>query len=142
MLELWNALLQFVVSVWDLLAAVGSLLLPWAPLAAWIAFWTFAVNWVKLRETLAKGAWVGVVLAAAVAVLVWGNVAPGSGLFDFFGLKVSNFVEKTVYVSGLVCLMFLAGAVQLSGCCPGCCRFYEPAEPSEDHSAAHAAGHH
>src|SRR5580700_7274298 len=93
-------------SFWDLLVATLAVLAPWTPLAAWIVFWLFAVNWVKLREALAKGGWVGLVLIGAIMVLVWGSISPGSGSFDFFGLRISNFVEKTVYVSGLFVLMF------------------------------------
>ena len=62
-------------------------LVPWTPLAAWIIVWLFAVNWEKLRATLAKGGWVGLVLIGGPS---WcscgGNIAPGSGRFDFFGL--------------------------------------------------------
>jgi hypothetical protein len=72
------------------------------------------------------------VLIGFVAVLVWGNVAPGGGM-DFFGLKISNFVEKTVYVSGLACIMFIAGALQLSGFCSEWCQFEEPVLIAESH---------
>lgn len=126
-------------SFWELLVAMLAVLAPWTPLAAWIVFWLFAVNWVRLRETLAKGGWVGVVLIGAIMVLVWGNIAPGTGGFDFFGLRVSNFVEKTVYVSGLFVMMFLAGALQLSGFCAACCQFEEPILIAETHG--HDAGH-
>ena len=142
---LLDAVSQFGLSLWELLAAIVTILIPWTPLAAWIVFWMFAVNWVKLRETLAKGGWVGLVLIGAVMVLVWGSISPGGG--TFFGLHVSNFVEKTVYVSGLFVLMFLAGALQLSGFCAGCCPFNEPIliaethEPGHGHDGGHG-GHH
>ncbi len=126
-------------SLWDLLAALLGVLLPWTPLAAWIIFWLFAVNWTRLRETLAKGGWVGLVLIGAVMVLVWGSIAPGGGTFDFFGLHVSNFVEKTVYVSGLYVIMFLAGALQLSGFGAACCPVNEPVQIAESHG--HDTGH-
>jgi hypothetical protein len=136
---LLEAMTRFGSSLWDLLLAALAVLVPWTPLAAWIVFWLFAVNWVKLRETLAKGGWVGLVLIGAIMVLVWGNIAPGSGGFDFFGLHVSNFVEKTVYVSGMFVMMFLAGALQLSGFCAGCCKFDEPVAIAQTHG--HDAGH-
>jgi hypothetical protein len=123
---LLNSISELGHSLVDLFAALLAVLAPWAPLAAWVVFWMFAVNWSKLRETIAKGGWVGLVLVGAVAVLVWGSVSPGSGSFDFFGLRVGNFVEKTVFVSGLFVIMFLAGAVQLSGCCAGWMPFDEP----------------
>jgi hypothetical protein len=128
-------------SLWDLLAALFTVLLPWTPLAAWIIFWLFAVNWTRFRETLAKGGWVGLVLIGAVMVLVWGSIAPGAGTFDFFGLHVSNFVEKTVYVSGLYVIMFLAGALQLSGFCAGCCPVNEPILIAESHGHDARSGH-
>lgn len=133
MLDLLNAILQLGTSLWDLFTALFVVLLPWTPLAAWIVFWLLAVNWIKLREVLAEGGWVGLVLIGAVAVLIWGNIAPGNGTFDFFGLKVSNFVEKTIYVSGLACLMFVAGALQLSGFCSNLCQFEEPILIAEAH---------
>ena len=126
-------------SFWELLVAVLAVLVPWTPLAAWIVFWLFAVNWLKLRQTLAKGGWVGLVLIGASMVLVWGSISPGSGGFDFFGLRISNFVEKTVYVSGLFVMMFLAGALQLSGFCAACCQFNEPVLIADTHG--HNAGH-
>ena len=147
MIGLFDALTQLAASLWDLLTALLDLLVPWTPLAAWVAFWLLAVNWIRLRVTLAKGGWVGLVLIGAIAVLIWGSVAPGAGGFDFFGLKVSNFVEKTVYVSGLACIMFIAGALQLSGFAAGWCRFEEPVLIAEAHGhgdhghAAHDSGH-
>ena len=126
-------------SFWELLVAMLAVLVPWTPLAAWIVFWLFAVNWIRLRQTLAKGGWVGLVLIGASMVLVWGSISSGSGAFDFFGLRVSNFVEKTVFVSGLFVMMFLAGALQLSGFCAGCCQFNEPVLIADTHG--HDAGH-
>jgi hypothetical protein len=144
-----KALSQVIYSVWELVLALLAIVVPWTPLAAWIVFWLFAVNWVKLRATLARGGWVGLVLIGAIMVLVWGSISPGSGSFDFFGLRISNFVEKTVYVSGLFVLMFLAGALQLSGCCANCCQFEEPVliaqthghEAGNGHDAAHGHSH-
>jgi hypothetical protein len=136
---LFDAISGFGISLWELLTALIVLIVPWTPLLAWIVFWMFAVNWVKLRETLSKGAWIGLALIGAVMVLVWGNISPGDGAFDFFGLRVSNFVEKTVYVSGLFVIMFLAGAVQLSGACASCMNFEEPVLIAEAHG--HDSGH-
>jgi hypothetical protein len=127
-------------SLVDLAIALVSVLAPWTPLAAWVVFWMFAVNWSKLRETIAKGGWVALVLIGAVAVLVWGSVAAGKGTFDFFGLHVSNFVEKTVYVSGLLVIMFMAGAVQLSGCCATWMSFEEPILIAQSPAHGHGAG--
>ena len=149
---LLNSLTQLFTAAADLFYSVGALLLPWLPLIAWLAFWIFAVNWVRLRAVLASGGWIGLLLLSAAAVLVWGSIAPPEGgSYALFGLTISNFVGKTVYVSGLVCLMLLAGAVQLSGCCAGCCSFSDDSADDEGHGhhgdalhsdALHASAHH
>ncbi len=137
---LFNSISELGHSLVDLFAALFSVLAPWTPLAAWVVYWMFAVNWSKLRETIAKGGWVAFVLIGTVMVLIWGTVSPGAGTFDFFGLHVSNFVEKTVYVSGLFIIMFLAGAAQLSGCCGAWMPFDEPILIADAPAHGHVAG--
>ena len=136
MTELLVSLSDLVVAAWGLLKAVSGLLLPWFPLAVWIGFWLCAVNWNKLREVLvSKGGLLGVLLIGAIWVLIWGVVAPpASGSHHLFGLTLSNFVGKLVYVTALFCLMFLCGSVQLSGCCQQWCEVTMP-DP-------HAHGYH
>lgn len=128
MTELLVSLSDLVVAAWSLLRAVCGLLLPWFPLALWIGFWLCAVNWIKLREVLiSKGGLLGMLLIGAISVLIWGVVAPPeSGSHYLFGLTVSNFVGKLVYVTALFCLMFLCGSVQLSGCCQQWCEVTMP----------------
>jgi hypothetical protein len=128
MSELLISLSDLLVAAWSLLRAVSGLLLPWFPLAIWIGFWLCAVNWIKLREVLiSKGGLLGVLLIGAVWVLIWGVVAPPeTGSHFIFGLTVSNFVGKLVYVTALFCLMFLCGSVQLSGCCNQWCEVTMP----------------
>jgi hypothetical protein len=143
MTNLLQAFLDLGTALFEVFTAMLTVLIPWTPLAAWVAFWLLAVNWVKLRESLAKGGWIGLVLIGAITVLVWGSVAPGAGGNSFFGLSVGNFVEKTVYVSGLACIMFLAGALQLSGCCSEMCQFEEPILIAETHGqGGHGQGGH
>lgn len=140
MSNLLHALQQLGESLWSLLGALQGVLIPWLPLLAWIAFWLFAVNWQALRLIFARGGWVGVVLLGVVAVLVWGVISPRLQPADVFGLKVSNFVEKTVYVSVLVCIMFFCGSLQLSGFCRGYCQFDELAPPGEHGHGDHGHG--
>lgn len=136
---LLDSLLQLVQALWGILVSLKSLLLPWLALAAWVAFWMFAVDWSKLRPLIWQrwGSWVGVALTGFVMILVWGSISPPtSGTHDILGLELSNYVGKTVYVTVLFCIMFLCGSVQLSGCCASCCNFAdEPAD--EEHHAAH-----
>ncbi|MEW4526867.1 MAG: hypothetical protein ACF8PG_15000 [Maioricimonas sp. JB045] len=134
-MELLTSLWNVVVAVIELLVTLADTLWPWAPLIAWIAFWTLAVDWVKLRSVLWSGGIIGVLLIALTAVLVWGAVAPpADGAHYLFGLKVGNFVGKFVYVTGLLVIVFLCGAVQLSGCCDRYCTFSREAdEPAAAH---------
>src|SRR5580693_7322338 len=123
-----------------LAVSIGRVLLPLLPLVAWVAFWTLAVNWTKLRSALLQGGWVGLVLLGLLAVLVWGTVAPpAAGAHQFFGLTLGNFVGKTVLVTALVCIMLLCGSVQLSGACGSLCQFDEPAEDEGHHGDSHDA---
>ncbi len=128
MSELLISLTDLVLAAWSLVKAVSGLLLPWLPLAVWIGFWLFAVNWTKLREVLiSKGGLLGLLLIGAVWVLIWGSVAPpATGTHYLLGLAVSNFVGKLVYVTALYCLVFLCGSVQLSGCCNQWCEVTMP----------------
>lgn len=104
-------------ALWDVLISLGAVLLPWLPLVAWIAFWLFAVNWMRLRTVLLRDAGlIGVVLLGLMAAFVWAVIAPPlEGAHHLFGLTVSNFVGKFVYVTILICLAWICGAIQLSG---------------------------
>ena len=156
MAQLGESLKQLGIALLNVLDAFFEALGPWWPLilglGAWVVFWLFAVNWLRLREVLASGGWTGVVLIAVMWILVWGVVAPPEdGRHHLLGLSVSNFVGKTVYVTALVCIMLLCGSVQLSGLLGSWGTFREDEEPA-DHAAhghdshahvahAHDAGH-
>jgi len=117
-MDLLTAVVDLFVALWGLLAALGSALLPWAPLLCWIAFWMLAVDWKKLRTTQLEGGVIGLVLLGLMAVLVWGVIAPPEGgRHSLLGLQVSNFTGKLIYVTALIVIMQLCGAVQLSGAC-------------------------
>jgi len=132
-------------AVWHLVISILQLVLPWTPLIAWLAFWLYAVNWVKLREVLAQGGWIGVLAIGFMMVLIWGVIAPPpTGAHYLFGLTLSNFVGKTVYVTTLLTIMFLCGSVQLSGACGNWATFPEPVA-DDDHGHGHghdSHGHH
>ena len=141
--DLVQSLVQLLTSLGDLVIALAAILVPLIPLAVWIAFWMFGVNWVKLRSVLLQGGWIGLVLLGFLAVLIWGTVAPPpSGAHHFLGLTLGNFVGKTVLVTTLICVMFLCGSVQLSGACGSLCQFEEPAPEIGFHGPGdHGAGH-
>ncbi len=124
----WGAVGDILLALGAILDAIGSILVtlasvlftaPVFPLLVWVALWLFAVDWTRLRQIMLKGGWLGVVLVGAVMVIVWQQVSPGAS--EVLGLKTSGYVEKFVYVAGLFSVMFLCGAVQLTGCCRACC---------------------
>ena len=146
-MQLLDSLLNLLEAVVVVLAALGAAIAPWWPLIAWVAFWLLAVNWFKLRLTLLDGGWIGVLLIGLMMILVWGIVAPPpDGTHSLLGLKVSNFVGKTMYVTGLFVIMLLCGSAQLSGAVDRYLHFVEP-EPEghhhghEDHGHGHDHGH-
>lgn len=115
--SLVSNVVELFLAVWSIVLDLGAILWPWLPLVGWVAFWMFAVNWVRLRRiVLLEGGWIGVLLLMAVAVLVWSTIAPPvGGRHELLGLKVGNAVGKTIYVTGLVVIAFLCGSVQVSG---------------------------
>jgi len=137
MVELIRNLVTLFVAGWHVIVSLLVVLAPWTPLIAWVAFWLLAVNWVKLRGVIIQGGWVGVVLIGFMMIVVWGVVAPpDDGSHHLFGLNVSNFVGKTVYVTALLTIMFLCGSVQLSGACGTLAQF--PEDSADD---GHGHGH-
>ncbi len=139
-MQLLDSLLNLLEALVEVLAALGAMIAPWWPLIAWVAFWLLAVNWIKLRRTLLDGGWIGVVLIGLMMVLVWGIVAPPpDGAHSLLGLKVSNFVGKTMYVTGLLVIMLLCGSAQLSGAVDRYLHFVEP--DADDHGHGHDHGH-
>ncbi|MCA9064639.1 MAG: hypothetical protein KDA96_16320 [Planctomycetaceae bacterium] len=137
-------LIQSVVNLfWSLRDVVVSLVLvivPFLPIAAWVAFWLFAVNWAKAFPILRRGGYIGLVLLMLVAVLVWGAVAPPEGgTHLLMGLTVSNFVGKFIFVTTLTCIALICGSVQLSGALGRFGVF--PEEPADDHGHGGHGGH-
>jgi hypothetical protein len=128
---------------WSLLNVVVNLvrvILPWLPLFAWIGFWSFAVNWGKVFPVMRRGGLIGVLLLMFVAVLVWGSIAPPiDGRHVMFGLTVSNYAGKFIYVTMLTCIALLCGSAQLSGAFGRLGEF--PEEPEEDSHGHCSHGH-
>ena len=115
-IELLQSLLNVVTSLIDVVMALVRVILPWLPLLAWIAYWSLCVNWVKAFDVLRRGGFVGVLLLLFMTVLVWGAVAPPvDGAHSLFGLTVSNYPGKFIYVAMLTCIAVLCGSVQMSG---------------------------
>lgn len=139
MYQLLDSLLNLLVAFWNVARDLVALVLPWTPLVAWVAFWLLAVNWVKYRAVLIKGGWTGVFFIGLMTILIWGLIAPPEGgVHHVFGLSLSNFVGKTVYVTALFSIMFLCGSAQLSGACGSLVCFKCEEEPvDEGHAAAH-----
>ena len=134
-IELFQSLVNVFWSVLNVVVALFRVIVPWLPLFAWIAFWSLAVNWAKAFDILRKGGFIGVLLLMFVAVLVWGAVAPPiEGTHTLFGLTVSNFAGKFIYVTLLTCISLLCGSVQMSGTFGSLIDFSDDDEPAHDHS--------
>ncbi|MEZ6124183.1 MAG: hypothetical protein R3C49_13555 [Planctomycetaceae bacterium] len=147
--NLINLLESFVNVFWSLLDVVVALvhvILPWLPLLAWIAYWSLAVNWAKAYPILQRGGFIGVLLMMALAVIVWGAVAPPiEGVHTLFGLTVSNHVGKFIYVTMLTCIALICGSIQMSGTFGSLIDFSNEDQAADDHGHAHAHadhGHH
>ena len=134
--NLIDSLIQLFQVLFDLVISLGGVILPWLPLIAWVAFWLLAVDWSKLRGQMVRGGFLAVVLIGLMMILVWGTAAPpADGSHHMLGLKLSNYVGKTVYVTMLLSVMFLCGSVQLSGSVDRFLNF------PEDSPEPHAHGH-
>ena len=134
--ELLQNLITLFWSVLDVVLALLRVIVPWLPLLAWIAFWTLAVNWVHAFDILRKGGFIGVLLLMFIAVLVWGTVAPPvAGHHQLFGLSVSNYAGKLIYVTMLTCITLLCGSAQMNGFARSLCHFDD--KPPADADSAH-----
>ncbi len=140
--QLLISLFDLFQALWLVLVALLTILAPWTPLIAWLAFCLFAINWVRVWPDIARGGWIGLVLIGLVAAVVWAVIAPpAGGSHFFFGLTVSNFVGKLVYVTSILVMMFMCGSVQLSGACGEWAHFPDapesPTERSQDLHPVH-----
>ena len=135
-IQLLESLLNVLQALLDVIIAVVQIILPWLPLLAWIAYWSLAVNWVKAFDILRRGGFLGVILLMAVTMIVWGAVAPPvDGTHTVFGLTVSNYVGKFIYVTMLTCIALLCGSVQMSGTFGSLINFSNEAESADEHAA-------
>jgi hypothetical protein len=131
------------IALLNFLGEIAAVLLPWAPLFAWIAFWLLAVNWLTLWPILfQRGGWIGVALIFAMTVLVWSVIAPPpDGVHHILGLNVSNMTGKFAYTTALTFIAFLCGTAQLNGVCKSCINFEEPVLVEEHAHHGDAHGH-
>jgi hypothetical protein len=137
-IELLQSLVNVFWSLLDVIVAFINVVLPWLPLLAWIAFWSLAVNWVKTFDVLRRGGFIGVLLMMFMAVIVWGAVAPPiEGTHTLFGLTVSNYAGKFIYVTMLTCIALLCGSVQMSGTFGSLINFTEDEQPAQAHGHGH-----
>lgn len=140
LVDLFSSLVDVLWSLLNVVVNLVRVIVPWLPLLAWIGFWTFAVNWAKAFPILRRGGFIGVLLLMFVSVLVWGSVAPPvGGEHVMFGLSVSNYVGKFIYVTMLTCIALLCGSAQLSGAFGTLCDF--PEELADDHHGHGGHGH-
>ena len=140
-MTVFESLQQFFWAGVDVLRAILQLFEPnvglYIGLALWIIFWIGAVNWVRLRRILLSGGWIGVVLIALMAVLVWGSIAPPpDGRHYMLGIRPTNYFGKMIYITGLLCIMLICGSVQLA------INPNQEEEPAEEPAHSHGHSHH
>lgn len=134
--DLFQSLINVFWSLRDVVVALVRVIVPWLPLLLWIAFWSLAVNWVKAFDVLRKGGYIGVLLLMFMAVIVWGAVAPPiEGSHVLFGLTVSNYAGKFIYVTMLTCIALLCGSAQMSGTFGSLIDFSNEDQPEDSHDA-------
>ena len=111
-----------------------ALLLP----GLWCAWWLWGVNWIKLWPTLAKGAWLPVVLLAVMAAVVWAQVQPSQ--CDCLGfVTLPNGWWQVGTVALLLALALFCGWLQgYFGWMPE----EISVEPPLEHDHGHAHAHH
>ena len=138
-LNLIDSIVRLFWNLLDVILHLVVLIVPHLPILAWVAFWLLAVNWAKAFPILRRGGYIGLLLLMLVAVLVWGAAAPPpGGKHVLFGLSVSNYVGKFIYVTTLTCIALICGSVQLSGVLGRFGVFpEEPAEEDHHHHGAH-----
>jgi hypothetical protein len=109
-------------------------------LAAWVAWWLWAVNWVHARDWLARGAWVGVVLLVVVAALVWSEIAPGP--LDVGVARLPNFWWQLGGTALLALLALFCGWLQgVAGWMPADIPIYPTGATADDtHGHEHPVG--
>ncbi len=109
-------------------------------LAAWVAWWLWAVNWVRAWEWLGRGAWAAVVLLVFLAGLVWSRIAP-HGL-DLGFTVLPNFWWQFGASALLACLALFCGWVQgVAGWTPDEIPVYPAGATADDtHGHEHPVG--
>ena len=112
-----------------------ALLLP----GLWCAWWLWGVNWIKLWPTLAKGAWLPVVLLAVMAAVVWAQVQPSQ--CDCLGfVTLPNGWWQVGTVALLLALALFCGWLQgYFGWMP---EEISVEPPTLEHDHGHAHAHH
>ena len=111
--------------------------LVWSLLLAWVAWWTFAVDWKKTWKVLAQGAWVPLVLLAVTGAFVWSRIEPGKwNLLNV--VAVPNFWWQLLAVGLLVGLTLFCGWLQgVFGWTPAEVSLEPPATAGHDPHHAH-----
>jgi hypothetical protein len=108
--ELFYTLWQLVLDLGNLIVELLRLGLQWWLLIAWIAWWTFAVNWRTAWRWLGQGAWVPLVLLMLMAALVWSRLdARPLHLED---VRIANGWWQLAAVGAVTALTLLCGWIQ------------------------------
>lgn len=75
-LTIWQAALNLLTDVGQLLGLLLALAAHWGLWLLWVVWWLGAVNWRRCWDALARGAWAPVVLLMVLTALVWSRLQP------------------------------------------------------------------
>jgi hypothetical protein len=125
----------------DVINQVFSTLLVLLPLALWVAWCLWCVNWQKAWVVLAEGAWAGVVLAGLIAALVWAQIGPSTYIL-FDTVTIPNFWWQLSCVTFIVLVALFCGWFQgICGWMPMEVNVEPIPEPFANHGHDDSHGH-
>lgn len=133
---------QVILGIWGLLVPIVRLILPLLPVALWLAFWTWAVDWKKFGPVLRAGGWAPVLLLCLISAAVWANVSPG--VCNCLGfVTLANFWWQLGTTLALAACALVGGWLQkYFGIHPLEISFEPPAhEHGHGHGHGHGQGH-
>src|SRR2546425_80601 len=132
LVEILWLLWQLVVNLFQLLASVLALAAQWWFVIVWIAWWTFAVDWRKVRPVMSQAAWAPVILLVLLIALAWSRINPVE--FSWGIVVLPNFWWQLIAVIMIVVLTLLCGVLQDAlGFTPAQIDLEPPAPQDSDH---------
>lgn len=114
--QLLSSLWQLVLSMGQVLVAVGQLVTPWLPLILLVLVSLLAVDWRRAWPVLVSGGWIGIVILGVTIASVWNFLHPMKELVQpIDGLTLQSWVIRVVETTACLLIMLACAGWQLSG---------------------------